>query len=225
MTQKLDFSYIDADYFSLILKIAANNSIFQSNNNNWELSTIGNLINQSHMISSMQYDDLSYMDTSFITNNYQWLYVYQQLANACNMIVNMPNSIDLSTWHYLGVGGWTNSVNTDYFKIAAKNLLIDFARVAVFPELQNEWLSFFRLLKQHKHGCKTFNSFGISIYYDATKNALLSTEGIAINYYDILYATVSKEGYEQVKHLNKLSFDNYASYFIVQSINDSNLNK
>ena len=102
---------------------------------------------------------------------------------------------------------------------------MDFARVAVFPELQNEWISFFRLLKQYKHGCKTFNSFGVSIYYDATKNALLSTEGIAINYYDILYATVSKEGYEQVKHLNKLSFDNYASYFIVQSINDSNLNK
>lgn len=222
MKSKVDFSYINADYFSLILKIAANNSI---SHNNWELNAIGSLISQSHMISLMQYDDLSYMDTSFITNNYQWLYIYQQLANACNIVINMPNIIDLSTWHYLGLGDWTSSVNTDNIKTAAKNLLMDFARIAVFPELQNEWLLFFRLLKEYKLGGEIFNSFGVSIYYDATKNTLLSTEGTAINYYDILHVTISAEGYEKVKHLDQLHFDNHTSYFIAQSINDSNLNK
>ncbi len=224
MKQNNGFSYIGADYFSLILRIAANNATFY-NDNTWELYAVGSLLNQSQMMSLMKYDDQGYMDTSFIATPYQWLYVYQQLANACNIIINMSDIIDLSSWHHLGMGDWTNSVSTYNLKVAAKNLLMDFASIAVFPDLQNEWLLFFELLKKHNFGCKTFNSFETLINYDANQDILLTSEGTTINYYDILRVTVSEESYQHVKHLKKLCFDNYTSYFVAQSISGNKLNK
>lgn len=216
--------YIPEENLSLILRIAANNFDFCTFSD-WESKTIADLLYQSLIFEIFKYNSISFLTLDHISSPYQWLFYYHQLANACRIIQTMPETIDLTTLEYLNSTGWSNNVNTGRLKKDAVLVLNELAKLATFPELDKEWLLFFKLLKQHNLGYESLNSYGSSIRYDETKNALFTLEDIGIHYYDILQVTISEEGYEKVKHLDKLNFDNYTSYSIAKSTNSNALNK
>lgn len=220
----MSYCYIPEDNLSLILRIAANNCDFLTFSD-WESKTIADLLYQSLIVEIFKYDSISFLTLDHISSPYQWLFYYQQFANACRIIQTMPETIDLSTLEYLNSAGWSKSVKTDRLKKDAALALNELAKLATFPELEEEWLLFFKLLKQHKLGYESLNSYGSSIRYDETKNALFTSGSINIEYYDILNVTISEEGYEKVKHLDNIHFDNYTSYFIAKSINSNDLNE
>lgn len=216
--------YIPEENLSLILRIAANNFDFCTFSD-WESKTIADLLYQSLIFEIFKYNSISFLTLDHISSPYQWLFYYHQLANACRIIQTMPETIDLTTLEYLNSTGWSKNVNTGRLKKDAVLVLNELAKLATFPELDKEWLLFFKLLKQHNLGYESLNSYGSSIRYDETKNALFTLEDIGIHYYDILQVTISEEGYEKVKHLDKLNFDNYTSYSIAKSTNSNALNK
>lgn len=220
----MSYCYIPEDNLSLILRIAANNCDFLTFSD-WESKTIADLLYQSLIVEIFKYDSISFLTLDHISSPYQWLFYYQQFANACRIIQTMPETIDLSTLEYLNSAGWSKSVKTDRLKKDAALALNELAKLATFPKLEEEWLLFFKLLKQHKLGYESLNSYGSSIRYDETKNALFTSGSINIEYYDILNVTISEEGYEKVKHLDNIHFDNYTSYFIAKSINSNDLNE
>lgn len=216
--------YIPEENLSLILRIAANNFDFCTFSD-WESKTIADLLYQSLIFEISKYNSISFLTLDHISSPYQWLFYYHQLANACRIIQTMPETIDLTTLEYLNSTGWSKNVNTGRLKKDAVLVLNELDKLATFPELDKEWLLFFKLLKQHNLGYESLNSYGSSIRYDETKNALFTLEDIGIHYYDILQVTISEEGYEKVKHLDKLNFDNYTSYSIAKSTNSNALNK
>lgn len=216
--------YIPEENLSLILRIAANNFDFCTFSD-WESKTIADLLYQSLIFEIFKYNSISFLTLDHISSPYQWLFYYHQLANACRIIQTMPETIDLTTLEYLNSTGWSKNVNTGRLKKDAVLVLNELDKLATFPELDKEWLLFFKLLKQHNLGYESLNSYGSSIRYDETKNALFTLEDIGIHYYDILQVTISEEGYEKVKHLDKLNFDNYTSYSIAKSTNSNALNK
>lgn len=220
----MSYVYIPEENLSLILKIAANNFDFCTLSD-WESRTIADLLYQSSMCEVFKHDSISFLTLDHISSPYQWLFYYHQLANACRIIQTMPKTIDLTALEYFNSNGWSKSVNTARLKKDAVLALQELAKLATFPELEEEWLLFFKLLKKHKFGYKSLNSYGSSIRYDETKNALFTSESINIEYYDILHVTISEEGYEKVKHLDKIHFDNYTSYFIAKSVYGNALNK
>lgn len=220
----MSYVYIPEEHLSLILRIAANNFDFCTFSA-WESKTIADLLYQSLIVELFKYDSISFLTLDHISSPYQWLFYYHQIANACRIIQTMPETLDLTTFAYLNSTCWGRSVKTDRLKKDAVLALNELAKLATFPELEEEWLLFFKLLKQHKLGYESLNSYGSSIRYDETKNALFTSGSINIEYYDILNVTISEEGYEKVKHLDKIHFDNYTSYFIAKSMNSNDLNE
>lgn len=220
----MSYVYIPEENLSLILRIAANNFDFGTFSD-WESKTVANLLYQSSMCEVFKYDSISFLTLDHISSPYQWLFYYHQLANACRIVQTMPETLDLTALEYFDSSGWSKNVNTARLKKDAVLALKELAKLATFPELDKEWLLFFKLLKQHKLGYKSLNSYGSLIHYDETKNALFTSESINIEYYDILNVTISEEGYEKVKHLDKIHFDNYTSYFIAKSLYGNALNK
>ncbi|WP_230661646.1 hypothetical protein [Psychrobacter sp. I-STPA10] len=220
---KHEFSYIGADYFSLILRIAANYAC-PAPYADWTILAIGQLIHQSDIFIIFDYDDMRFLDTDFITTDYQWLFVYQQLARACHVIQNMPAIIDFSTWHYLNAGEWGNAIDTTKLKKAAKLLLKDFVSIANFPDLHAEWLLFFRILHENKYDYEINQALPYPSTFMMTHNkyCLVDDKGNQVDWYDIFHVSISHDAYQLVSHLTKLHFSLGCKNVMVRSIDSEN---
>ena len=204
----MSYCYIPEDNLSLILRIAANNCDFLTFSD-WESKTIADLLYQSLIVELFKYDSVSFLTLDHISSPYQWLFYYQQFANACRIIQTMPETIDFSTLEYLNSAGWSKSVKTIRLKKDAVLALNELAKLATFPELDKEWLRLFETIKgQNIHIMETKNAMNQkSIGLNMKNKSLFYSNAETANWYDILSVTLYSNSFstdfiESVEKLN-----------------------
>lgn len=211
----MSYCYIPEDNLSLILRIAANNCDFLTFSD-WESKTIAGLLYQSLIVEIFKYDSISFLTLDHISSPYQWLFYYQQFANACRIIQTMPETIDLSTLEYLNSPGWIKSVKTDRLKKDAVLALNELAKLATFPELEEEWLKLFEAIKGQNIRIETQNAMNqTSIGLNMKSKSLFYTNAETANWYDILSVTLYKDNLslDFIKSVAKLNIQESSSFF------------
>ncbi len=210
----MSYVYIPEENLSLILRIAANNCDFLTFSD-WESKTIADLLYRSVIVEVFRYDSISFLTLDHISSPYQWLFYYQQFANACRIIQTMPETLDLTTFAYLNSAGWSKSVNTDRLKKDAVLALNELAKLATFPELDKEWLKLFEAIKGQNIRIETQNAMNqTSIGLNMKSKSLFYTNAETANWYDILSVTLYKDNLslDFIKSVAKLNIQESSSF-------------
>lgn len=183
-------NYISEGNLSLILRIAANNCDFFTFSA-WESKTIADLLYQSSMVEVFRFDGVRFLNLDHISSPYQWLFYYRQLANACRIIQTMPETIDLTTLKYLYSESWMKNVKTVQLKKDARHVLNELAKLSIFPQLEEEWLKLFKIIKDQNIHIDTQNAMNqTSIGLNMKSMSLFYTNAETAKWYDILSVTL-----------------------------------
>lgn len=223
--------YVHESNLSLILRIAANNCDFLTFNA-WESKTIADLLYRSLIVDIFKFDGVRLLNLDHISSPYQWLFYYHQLANACRIIQTMPETIDLTTLEYFNSVGWSKDVKTIQLKKDAVLVLNELAKLATFPELEEEWLKLFIIIKDQNIRIETQNAMNqTSIGFNTKKNSLFYTNAETANWYDILSVTLYSDNIPPniIESIGKLkiqessSFADHKPTLIISSFNKDDL--
>ena len=215
---------------SLILRIAANNYDFLTFNT-WESKTIADLLYRSLMVEIFKFDGVRFLNLDHISTPYQWHFYYYQLANACRIIQTMPETIDLTTLEYFNSVGWSKDVKTTQLKKDAVLVLEELAKLAMFPELKEEWLKLFEAIKGQNIRMETQNAMNqTSIGFNMKSRSLFYTNAETANWYDILSVTLYSDNIspDTIKSISKLKIQESSSFIdnkpilIISSFNKDN---
>lgn len=217
-TDKYQYDYSNDYVFegnlSLILRIAANNCNFLTFSD-WESKTIADLLYQSLIVDIFKFDGVRFLNLDHISTPYQWLFYYHQLANACCIIQTMPETIDLTTLKYLNSDCWINNVKTAQLKEDARLVLKELAKLATFPQLEEEWLNLFEIIKNQKIHIETQNAMNqTSIGLNMKSRSLFYTNAETAKWYDILSVTLYSDNISPnvIKSIDKLKIQASSSF-------------